>query len=118
MSAERKTQLLQRICRSDFSAAEWGRITAPKGRGLKKSFIVLGGWQCLLDEMKSCLMGASRASDTAVPMIALMNGLRNDTVYNLATVLSDRINDFFTLKHKAFYMPFHAIGLFLNAIRT
>lgn len=72
----------------------------------------------MLDVIKSRLTGASRTFDTAVPMIALMDGLWNGTVYNWATVLSDRINEFFTLKHKAFYMPFHTIGIFLDAVCT
>lgn len=45
ISAERKNQLLQQICRDNLTRAEWDRITAPKGRGLKKSYIVLGAWQ-------------------------------------------------------------------------
>lgn len=68
--------------------------------------------------MKSRLTGARRASNIVVPMIALMNGLRNGMVYDWASILSDRIHEFLMLKHKAFYMPFHAIGLFLEVVRT
>lgn len=98
MSIERKNQLLQQICRDNLTRAEWDRITTPKGRGLKKSYIVPGAWQCLLNLMKSHLTRACRASDTAMSMIALMNWLRNGMMYNWAIVLSDRIHEFLTLK--------------------
>lgn len=106
------------MCCDDLTTKEWERVNAAKGRVLKKSYIVPSEWQCMLDVMKTRLTGASRASDIAVPMLALMNGLRNGTVYDWASFLFDRIHDFHTLQHKAFYMPFHAIKLFLDAVQT
>ena len=68
-----------------------------------------------MDVIKSRLMGATRASDIALPQIVLMNGIMNGIVYDWATVLADRMEEFMTLQHRTFYMPYHAIGLFLEA---
>lgn len=47
-----------------------------------------------------------------------MNGIRNGVVYDWASVLADRMEEFMTLQHKNIYMPYHAIGLFLDAMRV
>ena len=39
----------------------------------------------------------------------------NGTVYDWATVLADKIEEFMTLQHQTFFMPHHAFGLFLEA---
>ena len=36
-------------------------------------------------------------------------------VYDWASVLADRMEEFMTLQHRTFFMPHHAIGLFLEA---
>ena len=64
-----------------------------------------------MDVIKSSLTGASQASDIALPQIVFMNG----TVYDWATVLADRMEEFMTLQHQTFFMPYYAIGLFLEA---
>lgn len=117
LSEERRTQLLKEMCRDNLTTEELSRILDPKGRGLKKTFLKSGIWQCLLDVVQSRLTGTSRASDTAVPMIALMAGLRKGTVYDWASLLSDKAHDCMMLKHKVFYMSHHAIGLFLDSVR-
>ena len=43
-----------------------------------------------------------------------MNDIMNGTVYDWATVLTDRMKEFMTLQHRTFYMSYHAIGLFLE----
>ena len=68
-----------------------------------------------MDVIKSRLTGATRASDIALPQIVFMNGIMNGTVYNWATILADRMEEFMTLQHWTFYMPYHVIGLFLEA---
>lgn len=77
-----------------------------------------GVWRCLLSAVKSRLTGASRASDIAIAQIVLMNGLHNGVVYDWASLLADRMDEFMTLQYKKFYMPHHAIGLFLDAVCT
>lgn len=118
MPHEWKTQLLKEMCWDDLTTADWERILAPQGRGLKKTFLKPGIWQCLLDLMQSRLTCTSRASDVAVPMIALMQGLKKGTVYDWASLLSNRAHNFLMLKHKVFYMSYHAIGLFLDSVRV
>ena len=68
-----------------------------------------------MDVIKSKLTGASRASDIALPQITFMNGIMNSIVYDWAIVLADRMEEFMTLQNQTFYMPHHAIGLFLEA---
>lgn len=47
----------------------------------------------------------------------LLNGIHNGIVYDWASVLADRMEEFMTLQHRTFYMPYHAIGFFLDAVR-
>ncbi len=68
-----------------------------------------------MDVIKSELIGATRASDIALPQIVFMNGIMNGTVYDWATVLADRMEEFMTLQHRTFFMPHHAIDLFMEA---
>lgn len=44
-----------------------------------------------------------------------MNGIMNDIVYDWASLLAERMQEFMSLQHKTFYMPHYAIGLFLDA---
>ena len=69
-----------------------------------------------MDVIKSRLTGVSRASDIVLSYIVFMNGIMNGTVYDWAIVLADRMEEFMTLQHRTFFMPHHAIGLFLEAI--
>lgn len=71
----------------------------------------------LMDLVKSRLTEASRASDIAVWMIGLMNGIKCGKVYNWEQCLAERIHDFLRLEHKTFYMCHHAISLFLDVVR-
>ena len=57
----------------------------------------------------------SQASDIALPQIVFMSGIMNNMVYDWAAVLADRMEEFMTLQHRTFFMPHHAIGLFLEA---
>lgn len=119
MMEERKDFLLRLVCRSNLTTAEWKSLWASSNsRGLKRSFIANGDWQCLMDLVKSRLTRTSRASDIAIWMIGLMNGLSLGRVYNWSQLLSDRIHDFLSLEHKTFYMCHHAICLFLEVVRT
>lgn len=68
--------------------------------------------------VKSHLTGATCASDIAIAQIVLMNGLHNGVVYDWASLIADRMDKFMMLQYKKFYMPHHAIGLFLDAVRT
>ena len=43
-----------------------------------------------------------------------MNGLMNGKVYDWASLLATRMDEFLTLQHKTFYMPHYAIRLFLE----
>lgn len=52
-------------------------VSAFKSRGMKKSFITLGKWHCLMDVVKRRLTSSSSASNNALPLILLMNGLKN-----------------------------------------
>ena len=45
-----------------------------------------------------------------------MNGIMQGTVYDWATVLADRMEELMTLQHRTFFMPHHAIGLFLEVV--
>lgn len=47
-----------------------------------------------------------------------MYGLQSNTVYDLATLLADQMDEFITLQHRTFYMPHYPIGFFLKATRT
>ena len=44
-----------------------------------------------------------------------MNGIMQGMVYDWATVLADRMQEFMSLQHRTFFMPHYAIGLFLEA---
>ena len=68
-----------------------------------------------MDVIKSRLTGATRASDIAFPQVVFMNGIMQGMVYDWASVLADRIEEFMTFQHRTFFMPHHAIGLFLEA---
>lgn len=68
-----------------------------------------------MDVIKSRLTRARRALDIAFPQIVFKNGITNMMVYDWACVLADRMEEFMTLQHRTFYMPHHAIGLFLEA---
>lgn len=50
-----------------------------------------------MDVLKSRLMGASRASDIAMAQVLLVNGIHNGVVYDWASVLADRMEEFMTL---------------------
>lgn len=89
-------------------------VKGTKSQGLRRDVIKEGHWRCIMDVIKSRLTGASRASDT-LPQITFMNGIMNGIVYDWATVLADRMEEFMTLEHQTFYMPHHAISLFLEA---
>lgn len=56
-----------------------------------------GHWQCIMDVIKSRLTRASRALDIAVAQITFMNGIMSGMVYDWATVLADRMEEFMTL---------------------
>lgn len=107
------------MLRDNLTQAEKDSLkSAGKGRVVKKSFLGKGVWRCLLSVVKSRLTGASCASDIAIAQIVLMNGLRNGVAYDWASLLADRTEEFMTLQYKKFYLPHHAIGLFLDAVRT
>lgn len=62
-----KDKLLKLMCRDDLTQAELASLQhTSKSHGLKKSFLREGIWRCLVDVLKSRLMGASRASDIAM----------------------------------------------------
>lgn len=67
ISPDLKDKLLKLMCRDDLTQTELDSLErASKGRGLRKSFLREGIWRCLVDVLKSRLMGASRASDMAM----------------------------------------------------
>ena len=80
-------------------------IDTSKGRGLQKSNIQEGHWKCLMDVVKSRLTGSSRASNISFLLVSMMNGLMNGKVYDWASLLAMRMDEFMTLQHKIFYMP-------------
>lgn len=83
ISLDLKDKLLKLMCRDDLTQAKLNSLQyASKGRGLRKSFLREGVWRCLLDVLKSHLMGASRASDIAMVQVVLMNGIHNGMVYD------------------------------------
>ena len=68
-----------------------------------------------MDVVKSRLTGSSRASDISFPLVGMMNELMNGRVYDWASLLATRMDEFMTLQHKTFYMLHYAIGFFLEA---
>ena len=69
-------------------------------RGLRKSEIREGHWKCLMDVVKSRLTGSSRASDISFPLVSMMNGIVSGKVYDWASLLATRMEEFMTLQHK------------------
>lgn len=118
LSREEKEKYIKLVSRN-LSQSELESLAgaSSKNRGIKKSFVAPGEWRCLMDIVKSRLTGASRASDIALTHLIFMNGIRNGTVYDWASVMAERLYEFMTLQHRTFYMPHIAIGLFLNAAR-
>lgn len=90
-------------------------VRGSKRRGMPRDFIREGHWRCIMDVTKSRLTGATRASDIALPQIVFMNGIMQGIVYDWASVLADRMEEFMTLQQRTFFMPHYAIGLFLEA---
>ena len=86
-----------------------------KKRGLRKSDIREGHWKCLMDVVKRRLIGSIKASDISFPLVSMMNAIMNGKVYDWASLLATRMEEFMTLQHKTFYMPHYAIRLFLEA---
>ena len=68
-----------------------------------------------MDVIKSRLTSTTQASDIALPQVVFMNGIMQGIVYDWASVLANRMEEFMTLQHRTFFMPHHAIGLFLEA---
>lgn len=85
------------------------------GRGLKRTSVQEGQWHCIMDVVKSQLIGSSCASDISFLQVSLMNDIMNDKVYDWAAILAEWMHEFMTLQHRTFYMPHYAIGLFLDA---
>lgn len=80
-----RATLLQLLLRDNLTQAEKDSLkSVGKGGGVKKSFLAKGVWRCLLFVVKSRLIGSSRASDIAIAQIVLVNGLRNEVVYDWA----------------------------------
>ncbi|XP_059066290.1 type 2 DNA topoisomerase 6 subunit B-like [Cryptomeria japonica] len=82
-SANFKEMLLKLMCRSDLTQREHDNLKhASKGRGMKKTSLREGEWKCLLDVLKSRLIGASRASDIAIaqPLESLIQRTGSITV--------------------------------------
>lgn len=105
-----------RLVGRDLSPEEMDSvIKGSKCRGLRRDFIREGPWRCIMDVIKSRLTGVTRASDIALPQVVFMNGIMQGTVYDWASVLADRMEEFVILQHRTFFMPHHAIGLFLEA---
>ena len=71
-----------------------------------------------MDVIKSKLTGATQALDIALPQVVFMNGIMQGMVYDWASVLADRMEEFMTLQHQTFFMPHHAIGLFLEVVAS
>lgn len=86
-----------------------------KGRGLQKFDIREGHWKCLMDVVKSRLIGSSRAFDISFPLVSMINEIINGKVYDWASLLAMCMDEFMTLQHKTFYMSHYAIRLFLEA---
>lgn len=100
---EEKRKLLQLVCQSDLTHEQWkGLWSNTNNRGVKKIYIATTEWRCILDQIKSRLMDASRASDIAIWMICLMNGITLGTIYDWASMFLERIKEFLTLEHKTF----------------
>ena len=74
-----------------------------KGRGLKKSNIQEGHWRCLMDIVKSRLIGSSHASNISFPHVAMMNGILHGRIYDWAALLAERMLEFMTLQHDILY---------------
>ena len=49
-----------------------------------------------MDVVKSRLTRSSRASDISFPMVGMMNGLMNGRVYDWASLLAARMDEFMT----------------------
>lgn len=111
-----KKWLMDLVCRYDLMKEQWKSAWADS-RGMKRAFIAPGKWRTLMDLVKSRLTRPSHASDIAIWMIGLMNGIRCGKVYNWGQLLAERIHDFLRLEHKTFYMCHHAINLFLDDVR-
>lgn len=115
LSQERKEYWIQLVGRDLTPEDMESMVKGSKCRGLRRDLIWEGHWRCIIDVIKSKLTGATRASNIALPHIVFMNGTMNDMVYDWATVLANRMEEFMTLQHCTFFMPHHAIGLFLDA---
>ena len=93
LSQERKEYWVKLVGR-DLTLEEMESVVkGAKSRELQRDFIQEGHWRCIMDVIKSKFTGASRASDIALLQITFMNG----TVYDWATVLADRMEEFMTL---------------------
>ncbi len=115
LSQERKEHWIALVCRDLTPVERETVVQGTKCRGLRRDFIREGHWHCIMDVIKSRLTGATRASDIALPQIVFMNGIMQGVVYDWASVLADGMEEFMTLQHRTFFMPQHAIGLFLEA---
>ncbi|XP_057855203.2 uncharacterized protein LOC131064892 [Cryptomeria japonica] len=116
LTKEKNKWLMDLVRRDDLTEEQW-KSAWGDSRRMKRVFIAPGEWRMLMDLVKSRLIGASRASDIAIWMIGLMNGIKCGKVYNWGQLLAERIHDFLRLEHKMFYMCHHAISLFLDVVR-
>lgn len=115
LSQEWKEHWIRLVSRDLTPEEKDSMLKGSKCRGLRRDFIQEGHWRCIMDVIKSRLTGATRASDIALPQVVFMNGIMQGMVYDWASVLADRMEDFMTFQHHTLFMPHHAIGLFLEA---
>ncbi len=71
----------------------------------------------MADLVKSKLTASSRTSDIALWLLLVVDGLFQGQIYKWVQLLSSRLREFLEMWHKAFYMPLHAVALFLEAVR-
>ena len=75
LSRERKEHWIDLVCRDLTPVERDAAVQGSKCRGLRRDFIQEGHWRCIMDDIKSRLTGATRASDIALPQVVFMNGI-------------------------------------------